>query len=225
MVQLGTADVIQATETQQTSYAHLSRETFGTLATNCTGLRALAVGNMHVVDVDGLVSLIEKCGPKLLCLDLVSEDPQPIPRPVMQSIMRHCRSLEALRLESQGEGFEEDCVELVSKLGDRLKYLDVYLASFDVHANAIVDRVADHCPDLEHLGIPFTAVLHIPNPPQGQQPQPQQGTMNVTGCGVLEETFAKLLHQCPTLQTIHPFEDFDYSGFTHSFYSSRSFTM
>ncbi|KAJ3090381.1 hypothetical protein HK102_003927 [Quaeritorhiza haematococci] len=215
-----------------TSYAHLSRETLGTLAANCTCLRALAVGNMHVVDVDGLVSLIEKCGPELLCLDLVSEDPQPIPRPVMQSIMRHCRSLEALRLESQGEGFEEDCIELVSRLGGRLKYLDLYLTSFDVHANAIMDCVADHCPNLEQLGIPFTAVLHVPNPPheqqegeQGQQPQPQQGTTNVTGCGVLEQTFAKLLRQCPKLQTIHPFEDFDYSGFTDPELKTTLFSM
>ncbi|KAJ3080476.1 hypothetical protein HK102_003022 [Quaeritorhiza haematococci] len=204
-----------------TSSAHLSWGTFETLATTCRGLRALAVGNTDIVDVDGLVSLIEKCGPRLLCLELISEDRRSIPRTVLRSVIRHCRSLEALRLEFEGKRVEVDCLELVSTLGRKFKQLDLYMTTFDVHANTLIDRIADHCPNLRHLGIPYTVELYVPNPPQeqqegeeAQQPQPQQGITDVMGCEVLEQTFAKLLQKCPNIQTLHPFEDFDYSRFT-----------
>ncbi|KAJ3083513.1 hypothetical protein HK102_001033 [Quaeritorhiza haematococci] len=205
-----------------TNGSYLSLETLGTIATKCTRLRALAVENTDIVDVDGLVSLIEKCGPELICLDVVSSDRLPIPRPVMQSIMRHCRSLEALRLESQGDGFEEDCVELVSRLGGRLKYLDLHLATFDIHANTLVNRVAENCPFLEGFSMPFSVELYVSDPPEeqqegeeGQSPQPQQSTAdNMPGNEVLEESFAKLLRQCPKLQLLNLCDDFAWSHFT-----------
>ncbi|KAJ3084550.1 hypothetical protein HK102_000619 [Quaeritorhiza haematococci] len=140
----------------------------------------------------------------------------------MRSIISNCRSLEALRLESQGEEFEEDCLELVSRLGGKLKYPDFGPSTFNVHANNLIDRVADSCPNLERVGIPYIVELYVPNPPpeqqegeEGQQPQPQQNTTNnVTGSEVRQESFAKLLRQCPHLHSLTLFDELEWSRFT-----------
>ncbi|KAJ3084551.1 hypothetical protein HK102_000620 [Quaeritorhiza haematococci] len=144
-----------------------------------------------------------------------------ITRSIMQSIITHCQSLEALCFDFRRLESEEDCLELVSRLGGKLKHLELG-GLVGVHANTLIDRVADSCPNLEWFGFPCTVQLYVPNPPQeqhedheGQLPQPQQGTTNnMMANEVLQETLAKVLRKCPTLRLLAPRGEINWSRFT-----------
>ncbi|KAJ3084815.1 hypothetical protein HK102_000542 [Quaeritorhiza haematococci] len=142
-----------------TSGVHLSQETLRVIATKCTSLKAFSVtveSTLYDDDLDGLASLIEMRGPQLVCLTLFSAHQDTVPRRIMQLMITHCRSLEALLLWADSEGeFEDDCLELISRGGGRLKLLELHGSDFVIHMNTLINRVADSCPKLEAFALPF----------------------------------------------------------------------
>ncbi|KAJ3078274.1 hypothetical protein HK102_004609 [Quaeritorhiza haematococci] len=195
-----------------TSTARLSQTTLETIATKCTGLKALAVGPTKYVDINGLEYLIKTRGPDLICICLGTE-PNTLPRTIMQSLGQ-ARSLKALRLSAHGEEFEQGILELIPTVGANLKHLDLAGSMFEtISTLALIDRVADHCPNLEWFGIPCTSQQQ-----QEIQPHPQQSTTdNEGGSGSVlapDDTYGKLLRKCPKLQSLVVLGNLDLSRFT-----------
>ncbi|KAJ3083104.1 hypothetical protein HK102_001257 [Quaeritorhiza haematococci] len=131
------------------------------LGTRCTGLRALDITCVEMIEPHGFECLMRVCGPHLIALRLgrAEDEGEIMDARIIRSVTSHCRSLESLGVAVHDficdteASFKDDLLDLVRQCGRALQYLSLSVVGWEgpLLGRAVLETIANSCPNLRYL--------------------------------------------------------------------------